>query len=84
MSKPNSVSAEPVANVKLRTYEIWDLAERLLLQIFGRLVLSSCEVDGDELHLHVELLRDGEYALRARRQDDTVELENHCGIDVEG
>ncbi len=53
------------------------MTERLLLQVFGRLVLFKRIVDWDELYLHVQLLRDGEDSLRASRHHDAVKLENH-------
>lgn len=59
------------------TYEVGNLAERVLLQVLGRLVLLGCEVDGDDLDFHAELLCDDEDALRASRHGRSVNFDHH-------
>ncbi len=64
--------------LRLGTYQVGDLTEWVLLQVFWSLRLSSYEVDRDNFHRHSELLGDDQDALRANRHKGPVEFEDHC------
>jgi hypothetical protein len=59
------------------TYDVRDLAERLLLNVCGRLVLASPRVDLDELEWSLRLLEHDHDPHGAGRVPETVELEDH-------
>jgi hypothetical protein len=60
----------------IRTNNIWDLAERLLLHVRGCLVFARHNVDWDELERDFELVEDRRDATRAGRYAPAVEFEN--------
>jgi hypothetical protein len=64
------------------TYEVRDLAERLLLDELRCLVATFGEIDRDELERSVRLLHDDHHPLAAGGVGRAVELEDHdeeCG-----
>ena len=63
----------------MATYEIGNLTERLVLQVFGLLVLALRDVDWDELVRNLLFLQDDGNAARAGGHMETVKLEDHVG-----
>lgn len=61
----------------MATYDIGDLSEGLLFQIFLTLVLPACHVDRDELVRNLLLLEECGHSLGASGLRYAIELQNH-------
>lgn len=60
----------------MKTDEVWELAERVLLEILGSLIIAGSAVESNELHGYFKMFGDDEHALRVGC-NVSVELENH-------
>ena len=61
----------------MATYNVGNLSEGLLFQVFWTLVLFVCDVDRDKLVRNLFLLEDRGHSLSASGLRHAIELQNH-------
>jgi hypothetical protein len=68
----------------MSAYDVWDLAERLLLEVFCTLMLALGEVDLDQLERDFLLGQHSRNPFSTGRQVHSMEFKNHRRVGVCG